>query len=431
MNQLLGLGHSACNKHRKTGSIAKNLLAMVSLLLLFIPSHLSAQEITGRILGSVLDSSGAAVPNAQITVTNQATGVTRTSVSGDDGLYNIPQVSVGSYTISVMATGFSPSAVKDVVVTVGSDSRVDLKMQIGSITTSVTVTEAAPLVETTSSSVGGTVDEQKVADLPLNGRNWTDLTLLQPGVTQVKVLLGTPGVALFNGTLYSSNGAPMMSNAISLDGANEKNLMGLNNASMTNSSLGVDGIQEYKVVTSLFSAEYGFSMGSQTTVVSKGGTNQFHGDAYDYLRNASLDARNYFDVLDTNNVNGFGSDKSSVYPGKRLPPFRRNDFGGSLGGPIKKDKTFFYAVYEGIRQNTGQSEAKFTFPISCFTDPSGVVHKVIPAVVSAACTGGSATGSVTVNPLVLPFADLYPQPNVAAGLPFNYTFPYLQPASEN
>jgi hypothetical protein len=107
MNQLLGLGHSACNKHKKPGSIAKNLLVVVSLLVLFIPSLLSAQEITGRILGSVLDSSGAAVPNAQITITNQATGVTRTSVSGDDGLYNIPQVGVGSYTISVAAAGLA------------------------------------------------------------------------------------------------------------------------------------------------------------------------------------------------------------------------------------------------------------------------------------------------------------------------------------
>jgi hypothetical protein len=359
-------------------------ILQIAIALLLVTSFATkGQQITGSILGSVADSSGAAVPNAQITITNQNTGVSRTTVSGSTGFYNLPEVGAGTYSVGAMVSGFSPTEVKDVIVTVGNDTRIDLKLQVGSVNQSVTVSEAAPLVETTSSSIGSTVEEQKVEDLPLNGRNWTDLSLLQPGVTQARVMTGnTPAVAGYNGTVFSSNGAPITSNAVTLDGASEKNLIGLNNSSMNNTSLGVDGIQEYKVVTSLFSAEYGMSMGSQTTVVSKGGTNQWHGDAYDYLRNASLDSRNYFDVLDTTNFNKFGTNKSLVYPGKRIPPFRRNDFGASLGGPIRKDKTFFYAVYEGIQQEQAQTITRKTFPLACFVDQNNVLQATIPAIVN-------------------------------------------------
>lgn len=417
-------------------------------ILLFGPVSLHAQQSTGTILGTVLDSSGAAVPGAQITITNQDTGTVRNVVSTADGLYNVPQVAAGNYTIEATAQGFGPAEVKDVTVIVATDTRVDLKLQVGSVSQTVTVSEAsAPLIDTTTSSVGGTVDEQRVADLPLNGRNWTDLTLLQPGIAlvQITAMSGNAVLAGYNGTVFISNGATDRSNQYSLDGASMVNFAGLNNSSMSNTSLGVDGIKEYKVITSMFSAEYGLRMGSQTTIVSKGGTNQFHGDAFEYLRNSSLDARNYFDALDTTNSNGFGTNKSLPYPGKRIPPFRRNNFGGSFGGPIKKDKTFFQVGYEGIQQawagNAGLPITLTTLPKACFVDQTGTLQAKVPAKITnsnpyGTCVTGTVNSAAvpsvfSVDPLTLPFADLYPQPNVTGNPSFNYTFAYVQPTTEH
>ena len=400
------------------------ILGMAATLL--FSAGVSAQQVTGRILGTVTDASGAAVANAEIKVINQDTGTIRSATSGPDGLYNVPQVPAGTYSVEVTAAGFERSQFKNVTVTVGSDIRLDPKIVVGSVQQTVTVNETAPLVDTTTSSVGSIVEEQKVADLPLNGRNWIDLTLLQPGVTQSQLYVGNAVLPGANAQIFSSNGGTLRSNFYSLDGANMSTLVGFNTASVTNSSLGVDGIKEYKVVTSMFGAEYGMRMGSQTTIVSKGGTNAFHGDVFEYLRNSALDARNYFDALDTANVNGFGSNKSLTYPGHRLPPFRKNNFGGSFGGPIKKDKTFFYAVYEGIRQGQGATITSTTLPIACY------VNGAVPAVIqNDACVAGSAATPITVNSNVLPIARLFPTPNVTGYPTFNYSFPYVQPSKDN
>ena len=397
-----------------------------AMVILSLGFGLRAQQTTGRILGTILDSQGSAVPGAQITVTNQDTGAVRTANSGDDGLYTVPQVDAGKYTLEVKASGFGVKKITGAEVVVATDTRLDVKLDVGSVEQSIAVTEAAPLVDTTSSSIGGLVSEQRMADLPLNGRNWTDLTLMQPGVVRVIIpsMTGTAALAGANGTIYSSNGGALRSNFMSLDGANMTNLAGFNNSSVSNTSLGVDGIKEYKVVTNMFSAEYGLSMGSQTTIVSKGGSNQWHGDAFEYFRNSSLDARNYFD-----NVNPATS-KSGIFPGKRLPPFHKNNFGGAFGGPIKKDKTFFYAVYEGVRERLGVTTIDTTLPIGCFIDQNGVTQPKVPAIignVNGVCTSG-VTGQITVRPLILPIADLYPQPNAGGA---NYNLPYIQPTTEN
>ena len=208
-------------------------------------------------------------------------------------------------------------------------------MTVGSVSQEVSVTAEAPLVETTSGTLGGLVNEERVADLPLNGRNFTDLTLMQTGISvqygpsQYKPPIVTTGI------LFSSNGAGIRSNFQSLDGANLVTGQGYNGASAVGTQLGVDGIREFIVVTNGLKAEYGMVMGSQTMIVTKSGTNQFHGTAFDYLRNSALDARNFFN------------------PVPLIPAFRRNNFGGAFGGPIKKDKTFFFVTYEGIRQSTG------------------------------------------------------------------------------
>jgi len=320
---------------------------VIALTLLMGTITLTAQVPTGTILGVVKDSSGAVIAGASVTVLNTDTGLARSVMTAEDGSYRFPALPSGNYEIKVVQTGFQTEERKGVTLTVAQQANVDISLTVGSTVQSVVVNAEVPMVNVTSSTVGSLVSEQKVQDLPLNGRNFTDLALLQPGITQARSVGNLAGLV---GTFFSSNGAPLRSNNYMLDGAIMQSLYGLNNSSMVGTSLGVDGIKEFRVVTSLFSAEYGLTMGSQTVIVSKGGTNSFHGDAFEYLRNAAMDARNYFDALDSTNSLGFGADKSAVYPGKRLPPFQRNNFGASFGGPIKKDKTFFFATYEGLRQ---------------------------------------------------------------------------------
>jgi hypothetical protein len=252
------------------------------------------------------------------------------------------------------------------------------------------------------------VGEQKVADLPLNGRNYIDLTLLQPGITQHKDMGLQP---TSGGLWFSSNGAPLRSNNYMLDGAMLVNMQGINSSGITGSTLGVDGIREYRVITNSFSAEYGMKMGSQVTMVSKNGTNSFHGDGFEYLRNSAMDARNFFDLK-----------SAATGPNFRLPPLKRNQFGGSVGGPIRKDKTFFYAVYEGLRQRLGISTNAIVPGAGCH-GPAGAV------ITNTACPQLGTVSSVTISPVNAPLlAAAYPLPNLGAT---NYTFPFTQPTRDD
>jgi hypothetical protein len=224
----------------------------------------------------------------------------------------------------------------------------NLTLQVGSQQEQVVVSGEAPIVDVTNSSLAGTVQETQLANLPLNGRNYIDLVMLQKGVTKATELGNGQGTT---GSWFSSNGAPMRSNNIVLDGARLNNAFAGGSGNETGTTLGVDGIQEYKIITDSFSAEYGMSMGGQVVLVSKGGTNQFHGTAFEFLRNSALDARNFFDYTSSNG-------------GPRLPPLQRNNFGASFGGPIKKNKTFSCAVFEGLRENLGQSIVNAVIPVS-------------------------------------------------------------------
>ncbi len=427
---------------------------LIAVMLAAVPVF--AQLPTGTILGVVKDATGGTVGGAAVTVTNNDTGLTRTATTSDDGAYRFPALPVGNYQVQVMKDGFQTAQRKGLTLEVTQEAAIDFALQVGSTGQTVVVTEEAPLVNTTSSSTGGLVDEQKVADLPLNGRNLVDLTLMQAGISQTTVIPATTiGSAFMTGVTFSSNGAPIHSNSYMLDGANMLSTFGLNNSSIIGTTMGVDGIKEYKVVANLPSAEYGLSMGSQTTIVSKGGTNQWHGDAFDYLRNSAMDARNYFDALDTVNFNGFGTNKSVDFPDKRIPPFHRNNFGGAFGGPIKKDKLFFYAVYEALRQTWGQTIATKTLPGACFDTTVGdpAFHTVTKATLaSAGCSGVVAasqnaavdyvlTGNNGLNPIFPGQVGLFPFPNTnidssvtgnqLANSTFNYSFPYIQPTSED
>ncbi len=402
--------------------------AMMATLVVLAAISVTAQLPTGTFLGTVKDATGGAVAGATVTATNIETGFTRTGTTDADGSYRFPAMPVGNYEITVTKDGFQKSDRKGLTLEVAQQATIDATLQVGSTSQSVVVTEEAPIVDTTSSSSGSLVNEDKITDLPLNGRNWTDLTLMQTGIVKVNALTGNVTTAELNGTFYISNGAATRSNMYLLDGADERTLIGINNTSVTNSSLGVDGIQEYKVVNVLPSAEYALTMGSQTLIVSKGGTNNWHGDAFDFLRNASMDAESYGDPRDTGNLNGCGADKALVFACKRVEPYQRNNFGGAFGGPIKKDKTFFYAVFEGIRSSQGIASEATTLPAACF------VNGTIPAVIANnGCVAGSATTPITVNQAILPLANEFPTPNVndpSAYPTFNVAFPFKQPTSE-
>jgi hypothetical protein len=454
---------------RTTAAIAFALVILLALNVL-------AQLPTGTILGTVQDTTGGTVAGATVTVTNPDTGATRTGTTGDDGTYRFPALPVGNWGVRVTKDGFQTAERKGITLEVTQEAEINFTLQLGSTGQTVTVNEEAPLVNTTSSSIGGLVTEDRVADLPLNGRNWTDLTLMQSGITNSAVLVTPNAPTALNmvGTMYSSNGAPIRSNMYLLDGAVENGAISLNNSSVLGTSLGVDGIKEYKVVSNVPSADYGLTMGSQSTIVTKSGTNQFHGDSFDYLRNSAMDATNFFDATDfRQTINGASNpnyDKNIAYPGKRIPPFTRNNFGGSFGGPIEKDKTFFYAVYEGLRQRWGQTITTETLPPACY-NPSGVPWSVAggtytdaftpaltlsPGQMPSACTSFSAPTKASTainldtldnvtasNPTAPPpppntgvvaqflAAGLFAAPNVVGQAGYNYSFPFIQPQTED
>jgi outer membrane receptor protein involved in Fe transport len=308
-------------------------LSAVSTVLLFLLAiPVLAQLPTATILGVAKDSSGGVLPGVNVTVTNVDTGLTRTVKTSDDGEYRLPELPVGRYEVKGEHPGFKIASRKGITLEVTQQAVINLDFEVGSAEQVVVVTEEAPMVNTQNATLGGTVNETKMTELPLNGRNYIDLALLQPGVDKDK------NQGNQQGTTFSVNGAPPRSNNFTLDGAILQTMLGRSPvAGESGDALGLDGIKEYTVVAGTFQAEYGLAMGSQMVAVSKSGTNQWHGDVFEYLRNDAFDANTFFN-------NQAGVSKA---------PLRKNQFGGAFGGPIKKDKTFFYAVYEGIRETQG------------------------------------------------------------------------------
>jgi len=315
--------------HRK--ALCLSILSIAVLILLAIPAI--AQMPTATILGVAKDASGGVLPNVTVTITNIDTGAVRTVKTSDDGEFRAPELPVGRYEVKAEHPGFKTVTRKGITLEVTQQAVINLDFEVGSADQQVVVTEEAPMINTQDATLGGTVNETKMTELPLNGRNYIDLALYQPGVNQDKNQRNQVG-----GTSFSVNGAPPRSNNFTLDGAILQTMLGRSPvAGESGDALGLDGIREFKIVAGTFQAEYGLAMGSQMVAVSKGGTNQWHGDAFEYLRNDALDANDFF-----SNQNGVAR-----------APLRKNQFGGAFGGPIKKDKTFFYAVYEGIRESLG------------------------------------------------------------------------------
>src|SRR6202790_1882425 len=295
-----------------------------------------AQVAGATLTGTVKDPSGAVVPNAQVSITDIDTSVSRSVSSNAAGLYTAPNLLPGNYELRVTSTGFRTQVERGITLTVGAQQQLDITMQVGQITQTVEITTEAPTVELTSSELSATVNSTTVRELPLNGRSWTDLANLQPGVvaatshTKIDVNRGY-------GAQLSISGARPQQNNYRLDGISINDYSNGGPGSVIGQNLGVEAIQEFSVLTSNYSAEYGKTSGGVVNAISRSGTNQFHGSVYEFLRNSALDASNFFD-----NANGVAK-----------PPFRQNQFGVAVGGPIRKDRTFIFGDYEAIRQSEG------------------------------------------------------------------------------
>ncbi len=368
-----------------------------------------ARAQTSQINGVVKDPSGLGVPGAAIKATQTATGAIRATTSGSDGGYVLPDLPIGPWMMEVVKAGFDKYVRQGIVLHVGDAIPLNIPLSIGPAAQTVNVDAEAPLINTETGSLGGLVNDRQISELPLNGRNYIDLTLQQAGISQNKNNGNLGGMI---GTVFSSNGAPTISNNFLLDGTALVNQTGWGTASMAGTTLGLDGIQEYKVLTSAFGAEYGMTMGSQLLMVSKSGTNEFHGTAFDYFRNNDLDARNFFDP-------------------HNIPAFQRNNFGGSIGGPIRKNKIFLFGVYEGLKQNQGFTVGDVVPGTGCHgpagaiiwngvgTPPAGAQPTPCPQL--GTNPQGTGTNSVTVSPVTAPLLAIYPNPtNPATNA---YTFP--------
>jgi hypothetical protein len=372
----------------------------VALLSLF-SVQIVAQGPSGEITGAVTDASGAVVAGATITVNHSATNTQRTVKTNSDGLYDVPALAPGNYTLKVEMAGFGAQVRNDIELQVAQVARIDIALKVGNVSEVVEVTGGAPVLETEATSVGTVIENRRIQELPLNGRNYLQLAGLTPGVT-TNSSASAVGTSRMGGTraatTVSVGGQRIFFNHYTLDGI--ENTDPSFNAYLFLPSL--DALQEFKVESGTFTAEYGHNM-SQINVTTKSGTNQIHGSAFEFLRNSALDAKNFFD--------------SGSAP---IPPFKRNQFGGTIGGPLViphvfngEDKLFFFVDYEGLRERKALTQPA-TVPSAAwvqgnFSGVSALIYD--PATRAYNFTNGVATSVISAAPFpnnVIPPNRLHP-----------------------
>ncbi|MEP6924057.1 MAG: carboxypeptidase regulatory-like domain-containing protein, partial [Pyrinomonadaceae bacterium] len=387
---------------RVAGQARKNLvfkigafLAILPCMLLLLTIPVSAQKQSGQITGNVTDPNGAAVSNATVTAIDLGTNAQRTVTTSDDGLYTVPDLSIGIYRVSVAGTGFKESVVGNVTVNVATTTRQDFKLEVGQASEVVTIEADQLQVETQTGAIGEVVNGQQVRELPLNGRSFVQLTQLQPGVAPQNNF-DSKNKGLFSGVDFSVNGNSAQSNLFLTDGANN-NDTGSNRTILLYPS--IEAIAEFKMLRNSYGPEYGQAAGSVISIVTRGGENKVHGSLFYFGRNDALNAREFF-----------ASAKDKL---------RRHDFGGSIGGPIIKDRLFFFYSQEFNREIRGQTRTG-QVPTQAerngdFSDPS-----------RRACNGGlignNRPGSTTqiipqanISPAGKLLVQLYPLPNANLG----------------
>jgi hypothetical protein len=311
----------------------RNVRRLICMLAIAIYASLSAsaQEIAGSIRGTVWDASGGVVSGARVRAIQTETGLERMATTDSQGAYVLVELPVGHYRLETEAKGFKKYVQEGIALDVNQTATVIVHLAVGIPTEEVRVQADAALVETTVTSLGKTVGEHDVLDLPLNGRNFSQLGLLQPGVFPITPGLAEAGGSLRNGQAYAVNGQRPESNNFLIDGAN--NFNSVDGGLVI--QLPIDSIAEFRILTHTASAEFGHSSGSTTNIITRSGSNAFHGDLWEFLRNDAMDAKSFFAAS--------------------VEPLKRNQFGGTFGGPIKRDKTFFFVYYEGLRLRQGET----------------------------------------------------------------------------
>jgi hypothetical protein len=317
-------------------SIFRLILSVVVVLSLCGALRLDAQVTGGTISGTVTDATGGAVPKVEVSITNTATGLVTTVTTTSEGFYSVPNLLPGPYQVTAKAAGFSTAVTSGVTLTVGAQQAVNIALKVGETSQQVEVTTTAVAVELVSSAISSVVVGTTVRELPLNGRSWTDLAQLQPGLNNITT---QPAATTSDrasrgwGAILTISGARGTANNYRLNGVSLNDSFNAAPGSFTTGNLGVDAIGEFSVLTGNFSAEYGKSSGGVINAITRSGTNQIHGTAFEFLRNKVFDAKNFFNPF-----------------GKPSPPFVRNQFGAAAGGPIQKEKMFVFGNYEGLRE---------------------------------------------------------------------------------
>ncbi|HET6142811.1 MAG TPA: carboxypeptidase-like regulatory domain-containing protein, partial [Candidatus Acidoferrales bacterium] len=327
-------------------------------------------QVTGATLsGTVTDPSGSSIAGADVAIKNLGTGIVHSVTTDSAGLFSVPNLDPASYEVTISAPGFSKSVQSNLTLSVGQQQTLNIALKVGEANQTVTVEESAPTVELTSATLSAQVDATTVRELPLNGRDWTQLATLEPGVNTVRVQASTSSPTTnranrgFGNQLTDSGHSPY-ENSYRVDGININDYTNGSPGSVIGANLGTDAIQEFSVLTTNYTAEYGRTSGAIVNSILKSGTNSYHGTLFGFLRNARLDAKNYFDSAN-----------------KPIPPFQRYQYGGAFGGPIIKDKTFFFVSYEGVQQQL-----------------SNTVNITVP----------SAASRATAVPQVQPFLGFWP-----------------------
>ena len=363
--------------------------------LLFFSAVLGAQSVGAGLHGTVTDASGAVLANAAVQITNVATGTARSLVTDESGHWRDPVLLPGEYEIRASAPGFQTTVRKGIQLDVGQDIALDLRLEIGQSTQEINVEATASPINLTSGAVSGLVDQKQMRDLPLNGRSFQQLALLQPGVNAVNAGGNDPVGG--RTPKISINGMRPEQSSFLLDGTDINDVYNKTPGSVAGVLLGVEAVLEFQVLTNSYSAEFGRSAGGVVNAVTRAGTNQLHGSAFEFLRNSALDAKNFFDP--------------ATQP---IPPLKRNQFGAVLGGPIHKDRTFFFASFESLIDRLG-------------------VTGVTSVPNANARQGILPTSTVKVNPAIQPFLNtLFPFPNgrdLGGGIG-QYLFSLPQPTNE-
>ena len=348
------------------------------------------QRTMGTISGTITDETQAVLPGVSITANNLDTGASREAVADDEGRYRLPNLALGTYQVEAALAGFQTSIRSGIELTVGREAVVNFDLRVGEITEEVMVTGDAPLVELTRAALTDLVDEAQIRDLPLNGRSFTDLTFLQPGVVSTSRNRRTYSSTGGGGSQLSIAGARVMLTSFLLDGTNIKDQMGVTPASAAGNMLGMDAVREFSVMATNYSAEFG-GAGGVVSAVTKSGTNEFHGAVFAFHRNDNLDANEFFalKLIDEN---------TGAFLGKQKPEFKRNQFGFFIGGPIIQDKTFFFGNFEALRDRLG-----------------GTSTSNVPSL--DARQGILSSGTVTVDPAVVPYLAIWPDPTPSLIVP--------------